>query len=164
MSKTINIQGTIIEFPESGTSPDWAEAVDQFAEAVETALAGVVGPYDVSPQVMTINGPTYNPTASSIDIPNLAFSTIAVRAAKIEIAVYRETTTSEVSENNTILIVYNDSNTPGTKWELSRETVGDASIDFTITDTGEVQFTTTSIGGINHIGVISYSAKALLNS
>lgn len=162
MSKTITIQGTDIQFPTSGESPDWSQPIVDFAEAVESALTGVSGAYDVSPQVMNIDA--YNPTGSAIDITNLSFSTTEVLSATITISVYRDTTTTTSTETSVLNIVYNATNGTGQKWEMTREATGDASITFSITDAGQVQFETTALGGSSHVGHLSYSAKALLNS
>ena len=158
MPITITIQGTPIEFPISSDSPNWADAVQQFAEAVEAALATVAGTFDIAPQVFNIDA--YNP-GTDVDIPNLAFSTAQVRGAIITYTAYRDTSTTSGAEVGTISVVYNPDGSTGNKWAISQERTGDASISFAITDAGQVQFTTASLGGINHVGHISFSARAL---
>lgn len=133
----------------------------QFAQSVEAALNAVAGTYDVSPQIQTID--SYNP-GTNVDIPNLAFPTSNVRAAMIRYAVYRNTSTTTLSEVGSIYMVYNPSNGSGLKWETTREYDGNASISFNVTDTGQVQFSTETLGGINHNGVITYAGMALQNS
>lgn len=156
----INIQGTIIDFPSSAQSPNWADPIVQFAQAVEKALASVAGPFDVPPQifVMTSNANT------NVSLPSLAFPTSNVQGAFIEYTVFRTTTTTKVAEFGTIEIVYNPDNPIGNKWEIAREFTGDGNVTFSITDTGQVQFSSTLIGGASHSGTIGYLAKALLNS
>lgn len=154
----ITIQGTLIEFPDSGTDPNWAPAVIQFAEAVEAALSGVVGTYDVAPRSMIIDA---TPTATATDIPSLSFSTSQIRGAFINYTVYRTTTDTTVSEAGTLQLVYNDSSGSGLKWEISREAVGDASVEFTVEDTGQVQVTLTALSGSDHTGQLNYSAAAM---
>ena len=155
----VTIGSTIINFPNSGTSPNWAPAVIDFAVAVENALAGVVGPFDVSPQTLIID--TYNP-GTNINIPNLSFSTTVVRGAFIRYTVFRSTSMTSAYEIGELKIVYNPSGPVNNKWEVGRQYVGDGSITFNVTDTGQVQFTTTTLSGINHTGQLSYSAVALL--
>jgi hypothetical protein len=158
----IIISGTPIEFPDSGESPDWSEAVIEFAEAVEDALSSAVGSYDVTPQVFTLDN-THDST--TVDLPNLTFSTSTVRAAEISIAINRSAdAVDSVSEFTKLLVVYNVDGTPGSLWETSREYVGDAHITFAVSDVGQVSFTTSTLSGTNHSGLISYSAKALANS
>lgn len=162
MSKTIVIQGTTINFPEPGASPDWGQAIEDFAVATQSAIASAVGTYDVAPQVMNIDA--YNPTSGNTNITNLSFSTTQVRGAIVDISVYRNTSSTTVSETTTLTLVYNASNTTGQKWEMARETVGDASITFNVTDVGQVQFTTTTLAGTGHTGILTYRARAVLNS
>lgn len=158
ISVTITIAGTIIDFPESGTSPDWAPAVVEFAQAVESALSSLVGTYDVTQQTFALD--SYNP-GTSIDIPNLSFPTSTVRAAQIKYAVYRATTTANGAESGNILVVYNTA--LGT-WEIERDYVGNASITFAISTTGQMSFSTTTLAGSSHTGTLTYEARALANS
>lgn len=158
MSFTITIQGTPIEFPSSAASPNWAPGIIEFAQAVETTLSGVVGQFDVAPQVYT--GDASNP-GTNVDLPNLTFANSSVRSATIQYSVYRTTTTEDRAEAGTLQAVYNPNNGVGLKWEMTRDYVGDGAITFNITDTGQVQFTTSTLGGTTHFMRISYSAKAL---
>jgi hypothetical protein len=156
---TIVIQGTPIDFPNSASSPDWSPAVIQFAQAVETALNGVVGPFDISPQVLTLA----SNANTNLDIPNLAFSTSSVRGAFIKFAVYRKSTGSgatTVVESGNVIAVYNADAT-GNKWEWSTDFSGDSTATFNVTDTGQVQISTTAITGTYAAGFLTYSATAL---
>lgn len=62
------------------------------------------------------------------------------------------------------MAVYNPSGTVGNKWETGIDVIGNASIVFNVTDTGQVQFSTSTLSGIGHNGVISFSAVALKQS
>ena len=112
MSVEINIQGTLIDFPSSGQSPNWAPAIIEFAQAVETTLIGVVGPYDVSPQVIDIlNVP------SQQDILALSFASTVVRSAEIKYSVYRKNDDPYVeAETGTLSVVFT-----GSTWYIQRE-------------------------------------------
>jgi len=157
----ITIQGKTIAFPNSGTSPNWAEAVIEFAQATESALASVVGTYDVALQ--TFDFDSSNP-GSDVDIPNLNFPVTQVRAATIEYAIDRTTSLTEVTEKGTLEIVYNSTNSSSNKWEVVRGFVADSSVSFTVTDVGQVQISTTALSGTSHTGRITYEAKALPQS
>lgn len=158
MSISINIGGTIINFPSSGQSPNWSEAVIEFAQAVESALQGIVGPFDIAPQIYTM---TSN-VNTDIDVSNLAFPTSQVRGAFIRYSVFRTTTTNTVSESGNLIVTYNPDAATNEKWAITRDFVGDADITFSITDVGQVTFSTTSLAGASHTGAITYTAQALL--
>lgn len=159
MSVQINISGTIIQIPSSGASPNWSPAIIEAFQAIEGALAGVSGPFDVSPQVQTIDA--YNP-GTGIDIPGLAFPTSDVRSVGVTYSLIRQTTSSTVAERGNLELVYNPAGPVGNKWNVSRDMTGDALINFYVTDVGQIQFTTETLSGANHTGKLSYIAKALL--
>lgn len=157
---SINIQGTIIDFPDSAQSPNWADPIIQFALAVQQALSSVAGPFDVPPQifVMTSNANT------NVALPSLSFPTSNVQGALIEYTVFRTTSTSTAAEFGTIEISYNPAGPVGNKWDISREYTGNGQVTFSITDNGQMQFSSALLPGVNHQGKIGYLAKALLNS
>lgn len=161
MSTIITIQGTTIVFPTAGSSPSWAEAVDDFAVAVEGALSGVVGPADVSPQTLTLD--SYN-GVSNVNLPNLVFSTAIVRGAIITYSLYRSTNSTSAYQTGQIMIVYNPNGTATNKWERARTYVGTNQETFNVTDVGQVQISLASLAGISHAGKITYSAKAILQT
>jgi hypothetical protein len=164
----ITIGNTIINFPDSATDPNWAEPVIQFAQSVEEALASLVGPFDISPRLMNINAydiVTDQPVTDGVvplNFPTAVFPAQGVRGAIISYQVYRTSTASTVVENGELNIVYNPASSPA--WEIQREFVGDANITFTIDGTGQVKFSTTTIGGVNHVGRLGYQAKAFKQS
>lgn len=97
-------------------------------------------------------------------MPNLNFPTSTVRSAFIRYALFRSTDSTSAYEAGQITVVYNPNGSIGSKWELVRNSDGNGFIDFNIIDTGQVQFSTTALAGINHAGKISYTAVALLQS
>lgn len=163
----ITIKGTVINFPDSGSSPNWSPAVIQAVEALADAVNTIAGTFDISPQVQNID---QNNSSVNITINNLSFPVVDVRSAVIYYTVHRVTQDSgppdgqDVSEEGTLEILYNESNPITEKWSMVRSGQGDANISFSITDLGQVQFTTTSIGTGTHTGIISFRALAILNA
>ncbi len=156
MSITITINGSPVQFPSSSESPNWAPAIIEFAQLVEGSLIGLgAGAFDVAPQVMIID--TANPGVN-VDIVNLTFPVSTVRSANIRYAVYRTTSTDTAYETGLISVVYN---TSAGSWEISREYTGDGKITFSITNVGQMQFTTVALAGINHVGRLTFSAQTL---
>jgi hypothetical protein len=160
VSQPINIQGTVIDYPSSAQSPNWAPAQIQFAEAVEAAFNTLVGVADIAPQVYSLPL-NVNPTTS---IPGLQFSTSQVRSAFVRYAVYRATNLTTVCETGSLQMVYNPTGSSTQKWEVLREAIGDASVTFSVTDVGQVQYSTTSLSGTSHVGTITFTGQALLQS
>ena len=94
----------------------------------------------------------------------MSFPTSSVRAAFIRYSVYRENATPStiVTETGTLNIVYNQSNPTNNKWEISQDKTGNASITFTVTDAGQVQYTTSAIAGTFVTGKIYFTAQSML--
>jgi hypothetical protein len=161
MSFTITIQGTEIQFPASSESPNWSEAIDQFATSVEAALSGLAGAFDVPPQVYVID--SFNPVTDQA-LPNFAFPVTDVRSIYIRYAVFRTTSTTTAYETGNIMAIYSPDNPVNNKWDFSVDRVGDGQITFSITDAGQIQFSTQTLGGINHAGKITATAQAVLQN
>ena len=165
MSIPIVIQNSVIDFPSSAQDPNYAPGIIQFAQAVEQALASVVGPFDIPPTIMNIDSydvVTNQPITDSVQplsFPVSAFPSNGVRAAFIRYAVYRTSTATTVTEAGNITLVYNPDGSP--VWQIQREYIAGANISFSIDATGQMFFTTTTIGGTNHVGRITYVAQAL---
>lgn len=165
----IIIKGTTIDLPNSGSSPNWAPAIIEAFQAIADAVNIFAGTFDVAPQTKNID--IFN-SSSNIDIDNLVFPPTDVRAVTVFYTVYRKTDETtlgsgdgqELAETGTLEMVYNESRPATQKWEVGRMGEGDALIVFNVTDLGQVQFSTTPLTGINHSGIISYRALAILNS
>lgn len=161
------IKGTPIELVNSGGSPNWAPSVIEAIEALTDAVNSITGTFDIQPQVQNIDA---NNSSTDVPITNLSFPPTDVRSATVFYAVYRKTEDSgppdgqEVAESGNLDVVYNDSRPATQKWEITRVGEGNAFIDFEITDTGQFTFTTSPLTGVNHTGIISFRALAVLNS
>lgn len=160
MSIPIIIQGTTVNFPASGDSPNWAPAVIQFAQLVSAALSFFVGPFDIPPQTFVMVANVNN----NVNLPNLSFPTTQVKGAIISYSVFRSTNTNTVSETGTIYVNYNPTFPVNQKWEINKDFIGNANITFNITDVGQIQFSTTSLAGTSFAGSITYQAKAILKN
>jgi hypothetical protein len=149
----------VIQLSDSGGDPNWSSGVIAFAEAVTVALQGVAGPFDVSPQVFSLNA--YD--SATVVIPLLSFPVSNVLSVQINYSVSRHSTLANVADAGVLTMVYNANNPVNSKWELNRigESDGGANITFSVNDAGIVSFTTTTITGLNHTGFLCYSARAL---
>ena len=156
----IVVAGTPINFPNTGNSPVWSDAVIQFAQAVAQTLNGFAGAFDILPQV-------YNMTSNlntDVAVSNLDFPPSNVTGAFIRYTVTRSTNNPlTVDEAGTLTIDYNSTNPSGHKWEIQREYIGDAQVTFAITDAGQVTFSSTALAGGAHVGQIQFVAQALVS-
>lgn len=164
MSVPININGITVNFPQTGQSPAWSEAVIQAIELIAEALTISSGPFDIPPQnyVMTSNVNT------NVNIPNLTFPVSAVQGSIIFYGVQRSTNSTKVSQSGILILNYDPTQAPGSLWQITDEFAASspdgAQIVFNVTDVGQLQFSTTSIAGTSHQGTINFRALAVLNS
>lgn len=117
MSVKITIGSTVINFPTSGTDANWAEAMDEFAVAVEQKLLSVGLIYDVAPQVSNI------PESGTLVLNT--FPGAQVRSFSFQYATYRISTGIGATTKRNMGIVncvYNE--TSGT-WTIQHEFLGD---------------------------------------
>lgn len=159
----ITINNTVIDFPNTGSSPVWSEAVIQFATSVEAALSGLITTGDITKQAFNLDS-SHNP-GTNITVPGMSFSSTTVRSGFIRYSVFRQTSgggATTVFEAGTIDCIYNANGTPGQLWTIQREYVGDAQINFFMDDNGQFTFTTNAIAGSSHTGKISFVGQALL--
>lgn len=161
------IKGTVVNLADSASGPNWSQGLIDSIVALADAVNAVTGTYDVAPQIQNIDS---NNSSTNIAISNLIFPVSDVRSATIFYSVSRMTEDSgpadgqEKAEGGELVITYNASNPVSNKWEITRERGGTANITFSVTDVGQVQFSTTALTGINHTGIISFRALAVLNS
>jgi len=157
MSTNITIQGTVISIPSSGQDPNWSQGIIAFANATATALSGVAGSFDISPQIFDIAA--YD--AATVVIPLLSFPVSNVLSVQIAYSIKRTSNTPITkTDAGTLTLIYNSQSLT---WEIVRSgtTDGGANMTFTVSAAGVVSFTTTTIGGLGHAGVLCYSAKSL---
>lgn len=163
---SILIKGTIINLPNSSSAPNWSPAIIEAFQALADAVNTFSGSFDVAPQTQSIDA--YNP-GTDIALNNLVFPPSQVRSATVYYTIYRKTTDSgppdgvELAEAGTLEIVYNNSRPSTQKWEVGRMGEGDALVDFTVDDLGQVMFSTSPVTGNNHTGIISFRAISILN-
>lgn len=163
----VNIAGTNVNIPDSGASPNWAPAIIEAFQLIAEALAVSVGPFDITPQSyqMTSNVNT------NVPIPNLSFPVNTVQGSIILYGVNRSSSgggAQQVSETGLLILNYDPSQSVGSLWQVTHEyssaNSDGALITFSVTDLGQVLFSTEAITGSSPEGVINFRALAVLQS
>lgn len=102
-----------------------------------------------------------NNQTSPADVTNLVFDATATMCAVITYIIYRNTTgagATELAESGQILAVYK---LVADTWEMTRTSNGDASVGLTITNAGQVQYTTSNITGTPDQSYIRFRASTI---
>lgn len=157
MSYQVVIQGTVLNLPEVSASPNWAPGQVAFNKAVANALQFSVGTFDIPPT-------TYQMVTNSntdVEIGGLAFPTSEIRGVFLYYTIFRETTTDNEAEAGMITMVYNPNNSVNNKWETTQQFCGGSTVTFSVTDNGQVLFSSEVLSGSNHTGTIGYYAKVI---
>lgn len=159
MAVNLTVNNSVFAYPSPGDEPGWGESCTSWAVEVTEVLSSLLGPNDILQTSFNINNNVSTPT----NITGLVFNTATVRGATIEYSVYRISTAnpSGNAETGIITLIYDDSAAPGSRWQMAIGNIsGDAGINFSITDAGQVQYTSTDINSVGYSGVIKFSAKA----
>lgn len=160
MPITLIVNNIPYQYPVPGDSPGWGQGATGWAEEVTAVLNDLVSPTDILPTTFSIA----NNNAVASNVTGLSFNTGLVRAAFIDYSVYRTSTSnpSGQSEGGQLIAVYDNSASTGNKWSLTQGPVnGNSGIIFSMTDAGQIQYTTTDIGTPGYSGVIKFSATTL---
>jgi hypothetical protein len=159
MSISLTINGTTFNYPASGESPNWAEEASSWSAAVTEALNTLLAPGDILQTSFSID----NNTAVATNVNGLLFDSGTVRAANVNYAIYRTSTSmpSGNAETGIIYLIFDDSAAVGNKWQMTQSTDNAAGVAFSIGDNGQIQYISNDIGTVGYSGTIRFSAKTL---
>jgi hypothetical protein len=155
----LTVGNQVFSYPNPGEESGWGEDATGWAEAVTEALSALISPGDILPTSLVVQ----NKQSSPADVTGLFFNSDTIRAANINYAIYRVSTSTNpgIAESGTLMIDLNDTDLVGQKWKLIQIKNGDAGVAFSVTDGGQIQYLSTDIGLTGYTGVIDFSAKVL---
>lgn len=156
MSIPLVVSNATYNFPANRDSPGWGEDVTAWAQAVTTAISTVTGNGDIAQTSAIIN----NNQVAATNVVGLAFDTSVVRGAVIDYSVYRVTTTVEVVETGTMYLSYKST---AAVWEMAVIGSSGSNVTFSVTNLGQIQYTSDSMAGASYSGIIRFRARALLS-
>jgi len=154
---SLTINNKTFEIPTPGEDPGWGGDTTDWIKEANKIIASLFGPGDILRSSFNIADIAVDQT-----VLGLAFDPLSIRGAIIEYTVYRESdsTPSGNSETGVIHVNYDDS--AATKWTMTQDLMGDANITFEIdSTTGQIKYTTTTIGAAGYSGVMKFRARAL---
>lgn len=159
MPITLVINGTPYNYPVPGEDPTWGDDATSWAKAVTDAISTILAPGDILSSTFSID----NNILSKTNINGLLFDPGTIRAANINYAIYRMSSTNSqgYAEEGTIFIIYDDNAPTGSKWLLSQRASGNSGVAFDIDDNGQLKYISTDIGSIGYVGSIRFNAKTL---
>lgn len=154
MSRTLTIGSQSFEIPLQGENPDYGDELTEFFTAISDALADVVGPADILLTTATIANNQVTPA----NIPGFAFSTASVRTLNAEYIIERSTVVPALKKVESGFI---KGNYDGTNWNIVITSEGDASVIFSITPAGQVQYISDNMSGSAYTGIIRFKSQSI---
>lgn len=135
----LTIAGSTYNYPDPGTEPGWGEDATDWAQAVTDVLNTLVNTGDILQTTFTLQDNQSSPASVS----GLMFDPTIVRAANVTYSINR----NGFNQAGTLLLNYNASAGAGSKWNFTEANkIGDVGVTFSILDTGQVQYISTSTG------------------
>lgn len=156
MPKTLTVNNIPFNYPSNGDEPGWGGEATLWASEVTKVLSNILGPNDILETSFNIA----NDQTAATDVTGLIFDSGSVRSAIVDYSVYRRSdiNISGNAETGQMNLLYD--NNAG--WSLAiGDVVGNSGVNFTVTATGQIQYTSTDIDPLNYIGIIKFRAKAL---
>lgn len=155
----LTISGVPYNYPTNLQEAGWGEDATGWAQAVTDMLSALVANGDILPSTNAIQ----NNITTLTNIDGMFFNSDIVRSARIDYSVYRvsDTTPSGVVESGMMLIALNDTAPVGQKWSITQYKNGDSGVQFTLLDSGQVQYKSSDVGITNYTGNIKFTAKVL---
>ena len=153
MPKNLTVGSEVFEFPLEGENAGYGSEITDWAEAVSDALSTVQKPNDI----LTTSASIGNGIVLA-NIPGFSFSTAEVIAIDCRYFIKRITTGPSVTVTE---VGYIEGYYDGTNWGISIRSTGDAGVDLTITPAGQIQYTSSTLSGATHVGIITFEAKVI---
>jgi hypothetical protein len=156
----LTVNNSVFAYPSPGDEPGWGEPATDWASEVSLVLSTLQNSNDILDTSAIIAN---NQTLPNISVTGLLFNSGTVRAAVVNYSIDIFTSGTELAEVGTLYLIYKNSGTIGSKWSIGRISFGDdAGVTFTMTDAGQIQYTSSNVAGTGYIGTMNFSAKVTL--
>jgi hypothetical protein len=143
--------------PSSNTQ--WIVPVYQATSATEVNISPVAAASAIYINDQENSFTIANNQASAANVTGLVIDPGTYRGAFIDYSIYRQTDTgsSALAEIGQLRLVYN---TQATTWHLSDDFSGhNAGVTFSVSGSGQIQYTSTNIAGANYAGTLKYNIR-----
>lgn len=150
----LEIANTIVLGANTALLTSGTDTFLQLKTAIQTMLK--IGP-SVNPFTFAI----VNNQASAIDVTGVVFDKTKQKAVNFKMYLYRVSSLENLLEVGDLWMVYN----AGTDtWSAEVQSLGsDAGVTFTVTATGQLQYTSTNVSGTGYVGTLTLAHEKQVN-
>lgn len=156
MSTIVTLNGTEHAIPSQGENPPWGDNLNSLLQDMVRLLTTLSASNDIATTSFVID----NNIAAFTNIVGMSFNNAQVRSGIISYSLYRATTLNELSEAGHLYVTYKS--TAGS-WEIAQTAVGTSDVLFTVTNAGQVQYSSSNMLGANYVGKLTFNAKSFAN-
>jgi hypothetical protein len=157
MSQTVTISGTSYTIGDQGASPPWGADLNDLLLALVQVAQSTSGGGDI----LTTSFNVANNQVAPANVTGASWDTSTVRGFILSYSLYRSTNINEESETGQIYGTY--SSTANT-WQIAQTYAGSSGISFTITNAGQLQYTSSNVAGTGYSGKMKFSGKSFLQA
>ncbi len=157
MSTSVTISGSTYLIPEQGESPPWGDDLNSLLSAMVEVLNTLSSSTDINTTSFTVA----NNVAVATNIPGASWDTSTVRSFILNYSIYRSTASTELAETGQLFGVYKS--TAGS-WDLAQTYSGSSGVTLSITPSGQLTYTSTSLAGGSYIGKMKFNSKTFVQT
>jgi hypothetical protein len=147
LAVSVTINNKTFNIPSPGEDPGWGEEVTDWIVEANKVIGSLFGPGDILETTANLA----DNQSIAATVVGLAFDSGVLRSAKVEYAINRV----DIFETGTISLIYDQD---AADWLMSQESTSDAGVSFSVTSTGQLQYTSSSTG---NTGTIKFTAEGL---
>ena len=151
MSQQVIINNTIYNYPDPGELPGWGNDATEAFLALAAYVNGLSPPSDI----VLASAPLADNVAVPTTITGLTFDSSLIYGAIVELTIRRSNNSTTTTELDTLDLVYSNG-----VWNLDRTISGDPTgVTFSINNSGQLQYTSTPLGGSGYVGTMIVRAR-----
>lgn len=156
MSITLTVNNIPFELPTQGSQAPWAEGLDGWHEEVTKVLNSLKGNSDILETGANIANNVTSPT----DITDFKFNAAQVRSFAVRGNITRTNDANSQYEEFVLVGLRT-----ATGWDLQQDGIGNAGVSFSITNAGQVQYTSTNLPfSSSYSGLMKFRGIGILNT
>lgn len=156
MSVTLIVNNVPFEYPEQGEQQPWGESATNWANEVTKVLSSIKGPNDLSETAASVNAQQ----VGAETVQGMFFDSTVVRSFVVTGNITRTTDLEKKYEEFQLTGLYNDDIGD---WTLQQESLGNAGVTFSITTSGQIQYTAIALAGnqATYSGLIKFRGAGI---